>query len=345
MSHPLILVKQGLEAEAAFRSALQVAGIIAHSPRMLAALHMAWRCALEGLSPLLVGPTGCGKDHLARAVHLWSRRAGPLVGFNCGQYTPDRVGVELFGHAKDAYTSSCREVPGMIEAADRGTFLLDEVESLPLEGQVALLRVTETKEVIRYGSTRRRPVDIQLITAAHPDISPRVEDGRFRDDLYHRLARARIDLPSLAERREEIVALAEYFAARMGRGLAASASAPLLRHAWRGNVRELQNAIARAVILQSTGLISGQTMAESLAQVPPRGPRPRSVGDAPVLVTEDFAVRLERVLRKHLGDPLSAAAELGWSRATLYRRLRECGLNPRAIRRDEGLRGHAPSRA
>ena len=345
MSHPLILVKQGLEAEAAFRSALQVAGIIAHSPRMLAAVHMAWRCAIEGLSPLLVGPTGCGKDHLARAVHLWSRRAGPLVGFNCGQYTPDRVGIELFGHARDAYTSSCREAPGMIEAADRGTFFLDEVEGLPMEGQRALLRVTETQEVIRYGSSKARRVDIQLITAAHADISERVEDGRFREDLYHRLEGARIDLLPLAERREEIAALAEHFAARRGRGLAASASVPLLRHAWRGNVRELQNTIARATILQSTGPISGRTMGEALTQEPPRGFRPRQAGDAPALVAEDFAEQLERVLRKHLGDTVLAAAELGWSRATFYRRLQDCGLNPRAIRREEGLRGHAPSRA
>lgn len=331
MIHPLVLVKHSPDEDEGFRRALHEAGVVAHSPAMVEVVYDIWKHAPHPISVLLVGPTGAGKDLLARAIHDWSRRSGPLVSFNCGQHTADRVGIEFFGHTQDAYTSSRHDVPGVIEAAHDGSLFLDEVESLPALGQTALLRVVDTKEASRFGSPKSRRVDIRLITAAHEDLQSRIATGEFRKDLFFRLAGATFTLPSLSSRPDDLFPLGQHFAAKLGRVLAAGVEAALLCHPWHGNVRELQHAVARAAILQTSGTISASTVAEILRH----GKLFQESAPAPAEIPSTFMElrgSLMEALRRGGGDPTLAAAELGRSRATIYRWMKACGLDPRRVR-------------
>ncbi|MEO1231582.1 MAG: sigma 54-interacting transcriptional regulator [Myxococcota bacterium] len=220
---------------------------------------------LEAVAPtdvtvLFLGETGTGKDVLARATHaLSSRREGPLVTIDCGAIAPGLIESELFGHVRGAFTGADAEHPGAFEAASGGTLFLDEVGELPLDVQPKLLRAIDEKRVQRVGGSRLEPADVRLIAATKRDLEEEVQRGRFRRDLYFRMAIVPLTLPPLRERREDIPPLVETFrrafAERTGvaREIPAHELQSLATHDWPGNVRELKNTVERALWLAQTG--------------------------------------------------------------------------------------------
>ena len=311
---------------------------------------------------LLAGESGTGKELIARSLHVQSRRAaGPFVPVNVGALPESLIESELFGHVRGAFTGASEDRPGLIEAADRGTLFLDEIGDMPLATQVRLLRTLESSEVRRVGDNATRLVDIRVIAATHRDLRREVASGRFREDLFYRLNVVQIDLPPLRERREDIGLLASYFlervSARAGRpGLAFSPEAMqrLERYDYPGNVRELENAIEHAVAVAEGRVIVGADLPAAIRspRLLPEGtgegfegvPRPvESVGawraerGGPPVV-EDGAPRqtwsladvekehIQLVLARHRGNATTAARQLGISRTTLWRKLREYGL-------------------
>jgi len=305
---------------------------------------------------LLIGESGTGKELIARALHLQSRRAaGPFIPVNVGALPESLIESELFGHVRGAFTGAAADRAGLIEAADRGTLFLDEIGDMPLPTQVKLLRTLESNEVRRLGDNDTRVVDIRVVAATHRDLRREVAEGRFREDLFFRLNVVQIDLPPLRERREDIGLLAAYFlerqSARAGRrGLAFSPEAirALEGYDYPGNVRELENAIEHAVavcegpILTAADLPAAIRVPRLLSEGSPE--RAARAGDD-VPRAEDGAVpgaagrprdswsladvereHIRLVLARHRGNATNAARQLGISRTTLWRKLREYGL-------------------
>jgi sigma-54-specific transcriptional regulator len=226
---------------------------------------------LEQIAPtdttvLVTGETGTGKEVVARHLHDKSARAhGPFVAVNCGALSPGLLESELFGHERGAFTGALASRPGWFEAANCGTLFLDEVADLPLAGQVKLLRVLQEREVVRVGSRRAAPVDVRLIAATNANLQEAVAAGRFREDLFYRLHVAHVALAPLRDRREDILPLARHFlsrhAARFGvvdPKLSDEANAKLVAYDWPGNIRELENAIQRALLQAPHGRIGGE---------------------------------------------------------------------------------------
>jgi two-component system response regulator PilR (NtrC family) len=235
---------------------------------------------------LVTGESGTGKELVARAVHFNSlRRDQPFVAVNCGAVPENLLESELFGHVRGAFTGAHANKKGLLEAADGGTIFLDEIGEMPPSMQVKLLRVLQDHRFRRVGGTDEREADVRVIAATNQDLMKMVAEGRFREDLYYRLNVLSITLPSLRDRREDIPLLAEHFlqhfASQMGkrvRTISADAMRLLQEHAWRGNVRELQNAIERAVALEQTEAILPEHLPEAIRpqpsyirQVPPNG--------------------------------------------------------------------------
>ena len=293
--------------------------------------------AIEKAAPtnstvLVCGETGTGKDLVARALHQRSPRAkGPLVSISCGAIPEALLESELFGHAKGAFTGAHADRKGVFESAEGGTLFLDEIGDLPLPMQVKLLRALQEREIQRLGETRTRKVDVRLVAATHRDLRQEMQQGRFREDLYYRLDVISVVVPPLRQRREDIPLLVEHFLRKynpeMGkalRGASPEALALLMRYNWPGNVRELQNAIERAVILQDGSQLQPEDF--------PLG----RTGQAPA-TTEPTGelVSLEELERRHIlwvlrqtdNHQSRAAQILGIGRRTLYRKLREYGLD------------------
>jgi DNA-binding NtrC family response regulator len=298
--------------------------LIAESPGMRRVVMIARRFALTSLPVLLVGETGTGKEVVAQAIHRWSGRPGDLVDVDCGALSSGMVVAELFGHRRGAYTTAIDSMPGLVEQANRGTLFLDELTSLAAEGQAALLRVLETGEVRRVGDRIKHQVDLRMVAAVQPDGNEGRGLGSLRTDLFHRLAGTVIHLPPLRNRPEELLPLASHFASLHQRSVASTAAGVLERHQWTGNVRELRNVIGRAVFLTDDYTIGSHAIAEALDL------------DTPVRTREeDSELRVLRhremldLCRRHSGRPELMAVELGVSRSTLYRRLREAGITLR----------------
>jgi DNA-binding NtrC family response regulator/GAF domain-containing protein len=230
---------------------------VAQSPLMLELLDTARRVAGEDLTVLVVGETGAGKDRVARLVHEWSpRREGPLVHIHCPSLPANLIEDELFGHVAGAFTGAVQHRVGPFEYAAGGTVVLDEVGGLPPEGQVALLRLIETREVLPIGSTRPVPLDVRIIATSSADLAAEVERGRFRSDLYFRLNVAQLAVPPLRLRRQDlpllVAAAVERFNAQAQRpvtGVAPEVLDLLCDHPWPGNLRQLENALAGALLL------------------------------------------------------------------------------------------------
>ena len=297
--------------------------IVGVSPSIRGALAVAWQFARTELSVLILGPTGSGKELFARAIHRWSGRSGPLVDVNCGALPSELVEGELFGHRRGAFTGAVDDRIGLVSAANRGTLFLDELSSLPLLSQVKLLRVLETGEVRRVGETTKRHSDFRVVAAAHPELLGRVENARFRRDLFHRLAGIVIELPPLASRPSDILPLARHFASRRLRTLAAEAEAVLLSHSWPGNVRELRAVLERAALLSSQARLDVRAIQQAV-----------SLGGAKAAPASNHSLRTERY--SLLADWISKgwrveqiAAEAGVHRATVFRWLRSFGLSLR----------------
>ena len=280
-------------------------------------------------SVLITGENGTGKDVLAREIHAQSLRNGkPMVAVDAGAITETLFESELFGHVKGAFTDAHTDHVGKFEQADGGTLFLDEIGNIPLHLQAKLLRVIQSRSVVRVGGSKAIPVNIRLICATNTDLEQMVREGRFREDLYYRINTVHIALPPLRERREDIVPLAERFVDQFAEkyhrpliGLDDSAKAVLEGGQWSGNIRELQNCIEKAVILSEGTSLTAEDI--RLEQARPGAPAPgtlRAISDA----EEERLVR--EAVERSAGNISAAAKMLGISRPTLYAKMKKYGL-------------------
>ena len=288
------------------------------------------RIAPSDASVLITGEHGTGKEVVAAWVHALSeRRNKPLVTMNAGGLAEGIAESELFGHVKGAFTDARVDRIGCFEMADEGTLFLDEIANMPVRLQAKLLRVLQTGEVQRVGSSRLRYVNVRMLSATNADLQAEIAAGRFREDLLYRLNTVVIHLPPLRDRKDDIEPLARHFlshyAARYRKpltGFDADASAALRAHPWPGNVRELAHAVERSVLMADPAapLVAARSLGLQ---------RVRSAGEPPVddLSLEDAErVFIEKVLARHNGDVRQAAQQLGMSRSALYRRLQQYGV-------------------
>ncbi len=289
-------------------------GIVFSSDAMERAVSMACRVARADVPVLITGPNGAGKERIAQIVHANSgAKDGPFVALNCGAVPPELIEAELFGAEAGAFTSANRTREGRFELADNGTLFLDEIGNLPLAGQVKLLRVLETKQYQRLGSSRSRSANVRVLSATNADLSQMIADGTFREDLYYRLNLIEIRLPPLTERRDDIAVLAAHFLGS-GHRLGDDALAALQNHAWPGNVRELRNAIERARLLSADGTIRAADLNLPQSARPGNG------------VEEPDRNMIEVALNTAGGNVSRAAQALGLSRQALYRRMERFGM-------------------
>jgi DNA-binding NtrC family response regulator len=306
---------------------------------MAALLARAEQVARAEASVLITGESGTGKEVLARHMHAASRRArGPFVALNCAALPEALLESELFGHEKGAFTGAVAARKGKFEQAEGGTLLLDEIGEMDPRLQAKILRAIQEREIDRLGGAAPVKVDVRILAATHRDLAAEVAKGRFREDLYFRLAVVRLRIPALRERREDILPLARHFAERYaranglpGRGLTPAAEAVLLRHAWPGNVRELENTLHRAVLL-AEGPAIGPEAIDLLEAMPAPAPEPGAPAPAaPKPVSALVGRRVEEVERdliietlSHcLGNRTRAAEMLGISIRTLRNKLHE----------------------
>ena len=311
--------------------------IIGRSPNLREALTRAAQVARTEATVLVTGASGTGKELVARAIHHASPRAdGPFVAVNCAALPDTLLESELFGHERGAFTGADRQKPGRFELAAGGTLFLDEIGELSAAVQVKLLRVLQEREYQRVGGTATLKADVRLIAATNRDLMAEMAAGRFRNDLFYRLAVFNVHLPSLRERGDDVLLLADHFvrtlAAKMGNGditLGRDAHEVLQRHPWPGNIRELQNAIERGLITCEGSLLT----AAHLAVIPPAEEKtPPQQPDlvSPVAVTgvlQDLERKaiIDALERTH-GHKSRAAALLGLTRFQLYSRLRRHGI-------------------
>ena len=314
--------------------------IIGRASNFIAALDNARKVAPTGTTVLLTGESGTGKEVLARAIHHASPRAeGPFVALNCAALPETLIESELFGHERGAFTGADKLKRGRFELAAAGTLFLDEIGELAPAAQAKLLRVLQERRYERVGGTTTLEADIRLIAATNRDLERGVADARFREDLYYRLAVFRIHLPALRERGDDVLLLADHFVRQLGGnmgkpepGLSREARDLLVAHSWPGNIRELQNAIERALILAQGELISagqlGIAPRLSRGAAPPTTTSPEGERRtaAPALADMEKQMIVE-ALRRANGNKSRAAAALGLSRTQLLRRVRRFGLD------------------
>jgi formate hydrogenlyase transcriptional activator len=281
---------------------------------------------------MITGETGTGKEVIARAIHeLSPRRTRNLVKVNCAAMPAGLLESELFGHERGAFTGAVNSHVGRFALADRGTLFLDEIGDMPLELQPKLLRVLQEREFEAVGSTRTTRVDVRVVAATNRDLRQMVRDREFREDLYYRLSAFPIFLPPLRERKADIPELVQYFIQQFGSSMdkvienvPEETMRSIVHHPWPGNIRELQNYIARGVILSSDGVFES---------IPPEKCEPEPVDIAnPTLqdkVRQEIVVACQRANWK-LGGPRGAAARLGLKRTTLFYKMKRLGIMPPA---------------
>jgi DNA-binding NtrC family response regulator len=300
--------------------------LIAESAAMRPVLQLIRQVAPSDANILITGEHGTGKEVVARWIHAGSARAGrPLVAVNLGGLSEGVFESEMFGHVKGAFTDARADRIGRFEVAESGTLLLDEVGSLGLRQQAKLLRVLESGELERVGSSRTRKVDARVLSATNADLPAEVAAGRFREDLLFRLNTIEIYLPPLRERREDIAALAQHFLRRYTSryrkplvGFEPEAMIALEAHTWPGNVRELDHTIERAALLAT-----GPHMRTADLGLRPAGPS-ATLDDMPLDEVERVLIR--KTMERHGGNVSQAAKALGLSRSALYRRLQHYGF-------------------
>ncbi|MEW6720899.1 MAG: sigma-54 dependent transcriptional regulator [Thermodesulfobacteriota bacterium] len=310
-------------------------GMVGRSPAWLEVRKVIEKAAASPFSVLITGETGTGKELVARAIHRISpRRDGPFLKINGAAIPPTLWEAEMFGYEKGAFTGAVQSKPGRFELADGGTFFLDEVGEVPPDAQAKLLRVLEDREFERVGGVKTFSSDVRLICASNRDLKRETAQGKFREDLYYRVNGIPIHLPPLRERREDVVPLSEFFLARTCRELGAGrkAFAPgalesLGRYAWPGNIRELENAVARAAALSEGGEIASADLcfglADPEAQPVPASPEEERFHDS---VREHKRAVLRRAIAKAGGNKTRAAELLGLSPTYLFRLIRVLGI-------------------
>ena len=322
------LEMENVELKRELRSQSRFEGIVGNSSRMQAVFDVVRKVAPTDSTVLIYGKSGTGKELIARAIHFHSKRAaGPFVAFGCGALPESLLESELFGHAKGSFTGAIRDKEGLFMAASGGTIFLDEISATGPGIQMKLLRVLQEKEIRRVGDTKNCKVDVRVLAATNEDLKEKIETGGFRQDLYYRLSVIPIDLPTLAERREDIPLLVKHFMEKCSGGVEPKRMAPevleyLVSYEWPGNVRELENVIERCVTLSENPVIS-------VADLPPRlvelgAASTRKLKGAVKMFERDY---IRRVLRETKGSKPQAAGIMDIDLATLYRKMERLGIS------------------
>ena len=312
-------------------------GLIVESAAMRQALALVTRVAEHNTTVLITGESGTGKEVVARAIHRASPRAArAFVGINCAAIPEALLESELFGHVRGAFTGASADKMGLFEAANGGTILLDEIGELPIGLQAKLLRVLQENEIRRVGDQKTRRVDARVLAATARDLEAEVRAGRFREDLFYRINVVVITLPPLREREDDIAPLSRHFAARLaqrlGRPLALSddAIAWLEQQPWPGNIRELENAIERAAVLNEKPVLErGDFNTAPLRQEVERGSGGEDTGDETLKsIVEDAERRaISEALKATEGNRRAAAQRLGVSLRTLFYKIDRYGIS------------------
>lgn len=301
--------------------------MVASSPVIVEIYKLISRIAPTDVTVLIEGETGTGKELIARMIHKYSPRAErPFIAVDCGAIAPTLIESELFGAVRGAYTGSDRDRVGYLEAAHGGTVFLDEIGEIETAFQLKLLRFLQEREVRPVGSTRSRQVDVRVVAATNRDLHRLVQDGKYREDLWYRLATVPIKVPPLRERHGDIPLLAQYFVDRSNTRfgtlakLTESGLRKLSDYTWPGNVRQLQHLIERLCILAPDGRVDDRAVVSALNSMLPQEGSGETLAD-----TESEQIR--KVLTAARGNKSRAAKILGIERKTLYRKLERMGLH------------------
>ena len=297
-------------------------GIVGNSPAMQKVFRMIRQAAPTDATVLIQGPSGTGKELVARAIHNLSNRSkGPFVAVEFAAISPNLLESEMFGHEKGAFTGAVSRRIGRFEAANHGTIFLDEISEMPLELQVKLLRVLQEREFQRVGSNETVKCDIRIVAATNRDLAAYVKEGKFREDLYYRLNVIDMRLPALKERMGDVPLLVNRYLREFGgKSVSPDAMRLLEAYQWPGNVRELRNAVEKMCVLSSSGEIGVDDVPDEMKR------------DVPVTLSvsgtlgETEKAKILAVLEEVGGNRTKAAERLGISRRTIYRKLEEYGL-------------------
>jgi transcriptional regulator with GAF, ATPase, and Fis domain len=296
--------------------------IVGTSPPMQQVFRKVEKIAPTDISVLITGETGTGKELIAREIHNRSPRAGkPFVTINCGAIPENLLESELFGHVKGAFTGAVANKQGKFQAADGGTLFLDEIGEMPIELQVKLLRAIQEKVVYRVGDTRPETVDIRILAATNRDLEKEIAGGRFREDLYYRLNVVNLELPPLRVRGDDVLVIARYLLARYGReydakvkGLSPNAAVAIRKHAWPGNIRELENRIKKAIVLCESTVIGP----DDLGLTGDVLPQILTLAEAKEKFQREY---INEVLALNNGNRTKTARDLGVDPRTVFRHL------------------------
>jgi len=326
LSHAL---REGLRLEAENRL-LRAEGrpkLIAESAAMRPVLDLLARVGPSAANVLITGEHGTGKEVIARTLHTLSERATrSMVTVNAGGLAEGVFESELFGHVKGAFTDAKTDRVGRFELADGGTLFLDEIANVPLNLQAKLLRVLETGELERVGSSKSRHVDVRVLSATNAELAQEIEAGRFREDLLFRLNTIEIHLPPLRERREDLPLLANYFLRQFSEryrkrltGFESAAMQTLVEYTWPGNVRELEHALERAVLMAQGDAVRSSDLGLRTGR--------EGTGRVEEMSLEEVeCLLIKKAMARHEGNVSAAAEALGLTRSALYRRLKKYGL-------------------
>lgn len=311
--------------------AVRFHGMLSGAPAMHALFDLLPRVARADSTVLVRGETGTGKELVARALHtLGPRRNGPFQAVNCATFTAELLASELFGHVRGAFTGAVRDRKGLFELADGGTLFLDEIAEIPVTIQSQLLRVLQERTFVPVGDTVPRKVDVRLVSATHQSLRHAVEAGRFRADLMYRVRVVPLFLPPLRQRPGDVSLLVQHFLNQFNESLghlrrvdrvAPPALEALEAYAWPGNIRELANVLEYAFVVGTGPVLTLTDLTPEL-----RGERPPDAGPAGPRPEDDERARLVAALAAARGRKAQAAEALGMSRSTLWRRLRELGI-------------------
>ena len=326
--HRALQRTQQLEAEARLHRAEGRPEFIATAPAMQPVLQTIARIGPSDANVLVTGEHGTGKEVVAQTLHALSPRASmPLVAVNTGALPEGTFESELFGHVKGAFTDARMDRIGRFELADNGTIFLDEIGNVPIRQQAKLLRVLETGEIERVGSSRTKHINVRLISATNTNLQEAIAAGQFREDLLFRLNTVEIHVPALRERREDIPALAAHFLKRYAAryrapvtGFAPQALQAMIQYAWPGNVRELEHTLERAVLMCHTEEIQVSDLGLNVQQ------RQQGLNLEELSIEEVEGILVRKALQRFHGNVSQAAEALGLSRGALYRRMERYGL-------------------
>lgn len=310
--------------------------IIAESRVMKQAIELAKKVAVTDVTVMITGESGAGKELIAKAIHkLSDRRENSFISVNCAAIPETLLESELFGYEKGAFTGAAKQHIGKFERASMGSIFLDEIGDLSLGLQAKLLRVLQDKEIERLGGTKAIKVDARLISATNKDLNSAAAEGRFRDDLFYRVKVFEINVPPLRERTEDIPLLADYFIKKYSKsigkeikGISASATKFFLNYSWYGNVREMENLIQRAIILEESNVITSDTVTELIYG----GVDRKQTGDikAKEKIEAIKAAEEKKLIMNALTEArwkkTDAAAHLGISRKSLFNKMKKYGL-------------------